>query len=235
MRTHRKGVAFVVLGLALAAGAAFADPCTAPDNGSGTVTLPPEGCEYLSPDQVHAIINGLPPGTTIILKPIHQKFICRQGGVPLSDCITPGGPLGGEVENFNSTAVFQVSGTGKLAGWNRTISVPLATQTATGPRQPGAPVQDFATDMQRIQGSISGDPDFATFEVVGGSANGFPSPGHTKLTLQADGNYTVDSSFQVGYRIRFVGTTGGKLSGLGGTTQGTVNMSAVQAGTGPCP
>jgi hypothetical protein len=233
-KSFMNGVAIVALGLALAAGAAYADPCVAPDNGTGTVTLPPPGCEYLSPDQVHAIIDGLPPDTTIILKPIHQDFICRKqggGGVP-GQCGTPGGPLGGEVEDFQSIGTFQMSGTGALAGWTRTLSVPLVVQTATGPRQNGAAVQSFPTDMLRIQGSISGDPDFAFFEVVGGTANGFKSPGHTTLTLQADGNYTVDSSFSVGYRIRFAGAPGGKLAGFGGTTVGTVNMSAITAGTG---
>ena len=44
---------------------ASADPCNAADNGTGTVTLPPIGCDYLSPDEVHVIIDGLPPGTTI--------------------------------------------------------------------------------------------------------------------------------------------------------------------------
>ena len=59
-------------------GTASADPCNAPDNGTGTVTLPPDGCDYLSPTDVHVIINGLPPGTTIELAPIHRDFICNQ-------------------------------------------------------------------------------------------------------------------------------------------------------------
>jgi len=226
-------MAVVALGLVLAAGAVHAqNACNQPDNGTGTVTLPPAGCEYLSPDQVHAIINGLPPGTTIILKPIHKEFICRQTtGLP---CNSPGGPLGGEVENFNSVAVFQVSGTGALAGWTRTLTVPLTVQVATAPRSPGATVQDFDTDMLRIQGGISNDPDFASFQVVGGTDNGFPSPGHTTLTRQADGSFRVDSKFQVGYQIKFVGTDSGKLSGFGGATDGTVNMKAVKNASAPC-
>lgn len=233
-KTHRiLTMAIVALGLVLAAGAVHAqNACNQPDNGTGTVTLPPAGCEYLSPDQVHAIINGLPPGTTIILKPIHKEFICRQTtGLP---CNSPGGPLGGEVENFNSVAVFQVSGTGALAGWTRTLTVPLSVQVATAPRTPGATVQDFDTDMLRIQGGISGDPDFASFQVVGGTDNGLPSPGHTTLTRQADGSFRVDSRFQVGYQIKFVGTDGGRLSGFGGITEGTVNMKAVKNGSVPC-
>jgi hypothetical protein len=245
MKTIRqmvKGLTLVVFGLALAAGAAYAQgnpptgPCLAQDNGTGTVTLPPAGCEYLSPDQVHMIIDGLPPNTTIILKPLHRDFICGQGGGVAGKCITQGGPLGGEVENFNSSATFQLSVSSSdpsnpLAGWTRTVTLPLAVETATAPRQPGAPVQTFQTDMQRIQGSITNDPDFALFEVVGGSANGYPSPGSTTLTKQTNGLFKVDSSFKVGYRIRFIGTTTGRLAGAGGTTEGSVVMTAVQ----PCP
>jgi hypothetical protein len=227
-----KGVALVALGLALASGAVYAQPstlppeCKVPPNASGTVTLPPPGCKYLSADQFHEIKRGLPPGTKIIMAPIHEEFICHQtpGG-----CGTPGGPLGGETETFSSTGVFQLSGTGVLAGWNRIVSVSLNVKTATGPRQAGAPVQSFPTDMLLLQGAIGpGDPDFAVFEVVGGSDNGYPSPGSTTLTQLDDGTFRVDSFFDVGYRIRFVGARGGRLEGFGGTTEGTVKMQAFQ-------
>lgn len=213
----------VAFGLILMAGTAQAqDPCFAPNNGMGTVSLPPAGCQYLSPDDVHEIINGLPAGTEIILAPIHTDFLCKRQG----QCGTPGGTLGGEIENFGSTAVFQLTGTGALAGWNRLVSIPLSTETHTGKRQNGAAVQSFPTDMVRIQGAIFNDPDFQSLEIVGGTANGFPSPGQTTLTLQPNGTYLVDSSFKVGFAIRFVGTPGGRLGGLGGTTQGSVTMKA---------
>jgi hypothetical protein len=218
----------MTLGLGAAAGAAPAPaPCIMPDNGGGTVTLPPAGCQYLSPDQVHMIIDGLPPGTTIILAPIHQAFICRTGG-----CGTPGGPLGGEVENFSSTAVFQLSGTGALSGWTRTVTVPLAVQVATAPRTAGASVQTFATNMERISGAISGDPDFALFQVNGGTASGFSSPGSTTLTRLGSGAFNVNSVFNVGYTITFKGASGGHLAGYEGTTKGTVKMSATASDQG---
>jgi hypothetical protein len=235
MKQMVNSLTMVALSLALAAGAAYAQgtpptgPCLVTGSSSGTVNLPPDGCEYLSADQVHFIINGLPQNTTIILGARHLDFLCRK----LGQCGTPGGPLGGEVEDFNSTAVFQLSGTGTLSGWTRTLSVPLAVQTATAPQTPGAASQTFKTEMLRLQGSINGDPDFALFEVTGGSDNGFPSPGSTTLTLQdaAANQYRVDSSFNVGYQIRFVGAPGGKLAGRSGTTKGTVTMSSVM----PCP
>ncbi len=47
-----------------------------PDNGTGTVTLPPIGCDYMSPDEVWMIIDGLPPGTTIEFDGPLTNFIC---------------------------------------------------------------------------------------------------------------------------------------------------------------
>jgi hypothetical protein len=229
-----RGMALVALGLVLTGGAVQAavppggNPCVVPDDGSGTVTLPPAGCGYVSPNDLHEMIKGLPPGTTIIIDVKHHKFFCRQSG----SCNFPGGPLGGEVENFSSLGTLQLTGTGQLAGFSRTINIPLEVQTATSPRTVGAPVQKFTTDMRRIQGSITGDPDFALLEIVGGTDNGMASPGQTTLTLQADGTYTVESNFQVGYRIRFVGSSTGRLRGFGGTTVGSVNMGTGQAD--PC-
>ncbi|HEV7505945.1 MAG TPA: hypothetical protein VGS07_13645 [Thermoanaerobaculia bacterium] len=219
------GAALGAIALVLTTGAVHAapPPCNEPVNTMGTVTLPPAGCQYLSPSQVHMIINGLPPGTTIILAPIHQNFICRTSTPP---CHVAGGPLGGEVENFTSTAVFSLSGTGALSGWNRTVTVPLTVQVATAPRTAGASVQTFSTNMEIIQGAISGDPDFASFQVVGGTANGFSSPGSTTLTRQSNGTFNVSSGFNVGYSIKFVGASGGHLAGLSGTTEGTVVMQA---------
>lgn len=227
-----KMAAVMSLALALTAGAAFAqDPCTAPDNGTGTVTLPPAGCEYLTADQVHKIIEGLPPGTEIILAPIHKEFICRQAS-GTGGCGSPGGSLGGQVEIFASTAVFQLMGTGSLAGWSRTISIPLNTETHTGPRPNGATVQSFPTDMYRIQGALYNDPDFDVIEITGGTANGFPSPGHTILTRQPSGHFVVDSVFNVQYSIRYIGSANGKLKGAAGTTKArSASMKAVKA----CP
>jgi len=220
------GGMLVMLGLVLATGAIYAvalpATCNQLDNGMGTVDLPP-GCPYVSPTQLHQIINGLPPGSTLILSPSHARFFCSSS-TSTGPCRVSGGPLGGEVENFTSTVVFQLSGTGALSGWTRTVTVPLGVQVATAPRSAGASVQTFNTNMEIIQGGITGDPDFASLQIVGGTANGFPSPGSTTLTRQSNGTFNVNSTFKVGYSIKFVGAQGGHLSGLSGTTQGTVEM-----------
>jgi hypothetical protein len=99
--------------------------CVLPDNGGewGTVDLPPEGCAYLSPDEVHMIIDGLPPGTTIELAPIHRSFFNINRA--------PGGVLGGQIETFDSTLELQLTGTGDLAGFNRVLEIPIFCEVHT--------------------------------------------------------------------------------------------------------
>jgi hypothetical protein len=232
-------------GLALQLERGVGNPCTSPDIG-GTVVLPPAGCAYLSPDEVHTIIDGLPPGTTIELAAIHKDFIChKQNPVcsfpTLVDCDEPGGSLGGEKECVESVLDMQLTGTGALAGYNRTVSVPMGFETHTAPRTPGNPVQSFDTDMFRLFGQItnpgSGDPDFDLLRIVAGTDFGLPSPGHTQLTLLPGGIFAVDSYFDITYRIDFVGRLGGPLSGMSGSTTATIRMSTGSGLTcvGECP
>ncbi|MFC1573281.1 hypothetical protein ACFL6M_06750 [Candidatus Eisenbacteria bacterium] len=192
--------------------------CTVPDNGSGTINLPPDGCQYLSPDEVHMIIDGLPPGTTIELDPIHDRFF--------DPVIQPGGTLGGEIEIFDSFLQLELSGTGDLAGFHRTLEVPIACEVHTGPRNPGESVQDFPNDMYRLDGGIFGDPDFDQLNIRAGTDYGLPSPGQTILTDIGGGLYNVDSFFDITYQIEFVGTPGSVLEGMAGTTTATVRMDA---------
>ena len=221
----RIGLRVFLAALFVMATASFAmAACTVPGNGGGTVDLPPIGCDYLSPDEVHMIINGLPPGTTIRLSPIHGGFF----GVQHS----PDG-TGGENENFNSHLEFTLEGTGELDGYNRPVTMQIQCQAHTGPRGNG-PVQSFDTDMRGMQGQLPpGDPDFDLLRITAGTSFGMPSPGHTTLvqlapkpgeTIAAD-VWAVDSFFDIEYRIDFVGRPGGPLSGMSGSTTGTIRMS----------
>lgn len=220
-------VALMASALALWPAAAGADPCVVVDDGSGTAVLPPPGCGYVSPDEFHEIdISGLPPGTKIIVKAEHDRFLCcEEPGAQCSPdpnfCGSPGGSFpGGEVEYFQSTLTLKMTGTGELEGFHRTIPMNVFCETHTGPRTLGDPVQTFPTDMFQLQGQLFGDPDFAQLQVIGGTGFGMPSPGHTTLTqLGPPGsNWTVDSFFDITYRIEFQGAPGGALDGLSGAT-----------------
>ncbi len=209
------------------------DPCVVPDDAGGTVTLPPQGCEYLSPDEVHMIIDGLPPDTTIEFAPIHRDFICHEdptGGAGCSQPLPPGiceeegGSLGGNLDCFQSTLAVTLNGTGELAGFSRNLLIPIACEVHTGPRTPGEPVQSFDSEMFRLQGGIFGDPDFDQLFITGGTDFGLPSPGHTTLTQLPSGNFSVDSFFDIDYRIDFVGAPGGALDGMSGSTTGSIRM-----------
>ncbi|MHC4698826.1 MAG: DUF7901 domain-containing protein, partial [Planctomycetota bacterium] len=217
------------------------DPCIVPDNGTGTITLPPQGCEYLGPDEVHEIIDGLPPGTTIELDPIHMDFICGQpsamcsGALPPGECEAPGGSLGGHFDCFDSTLDLTVSGTGLLLGFSRHLAVPVFAEVHTGPRNPGDPVQTFPNDMYRLMGELFGDPDFCTLRVMGGTDFGLPGPGQTTLTDLGGGLYNVDSFFDITYQIQFEGCPGSVLEGFAGTTTATITMATGRAvGTPTC-
>ena len=172
-----KSVLRLAIGVALIlsfASLALAQPCEVPDNGSGTVDLPPDGCAYLSPNDVHEIIDGLPPGTTIRLDPIHSRFF--------NSLVIPGGPLGGATETFDSFIDFQVTGTGDLAGFNRLLSIQVQCQTATAPRANGQAVQSFDTEMVQLTGSLVGDPDFQSLTITGGNVVG---PGTRRCSVWA--------------------------------------------------
>lgn len=211
------------------AGGGAAVPCEVPDNGTGTITLPPPNCGYLSPQDVHMIIDGLPAGTTIQVGAEHTRFFNIQE--------QPGGSLDGNMENFGSTMNLKLQGTGALSTFQAMLTLQAQCETHTAPRMPGQPVQSFDTDMFRIQGQLPiGDPDFDLLRITAGTGFGLPSPGHTTLTRLPNGNWNVDSFFDITYRIDFVGRPGGRLMGMSGSTTGTIRMQTGSGGgpTDPC-
>jgi hypothetical protein len=144
--------------------------------------------------------------------------------------------LGGTASTFESTLTLFMTGTGDLAGYSRQISVPMMSQIHTGPRTPGDAVQVFPTDYASFQGQVVGDPDFDQLTVTGGTDFGLPSPGQTTMMKRLGDSFSVDSFFDITYRIDFIGAPGSVLDGLSGSTTGTLRM-AVEAPprpVGPC-
>jgi hypothetical protein len=220
--------------------------CVVADNGGGTADLPPEGCEYTSPFDDMRIIDGLPAASTIEIDSVHTNFVCPGNPGVCSfpqipgQCQQPGGSLGGDKSCGDSLLIMPMVGTGAMAGFNRTVHVPIALEMHMEPRVAGDPVQNLDTDMFRMFGQIVGDPDFDLLRIVAGTDFGLPSPGHTTLTrLGPPGsNWAVDSFFDITYRIDFVGAPGGSLAGLSGSTTGTIRMQtggSVPQCVGDCP
>ena len=197
-------------------GAALAGSCILPDNGSGTINLPPE-----CPDGFEgpmSIVDGFPPGTTVEIQATLTDFTGVTRG--------PGGSLGGEIQVFDATLYWVASGTGTLAGFNRSMAIPVHCVIHTGPRNPGDPVQTFAGELMEMDGQLFGDPDFCELIVRAGTNNGLPSPGSFTLTELPSGDYAVDSFFDITYEIEFEGCPASPLDELAGTTQSTDRFQA---------
>lgn len=191
---------------------AFAEDCTAPNSG-GTIDLPPTCPEgYLGP---LTIVDGLPAGTTIAIEAQLSDFF--------NIVTAPGGALGGEVETFDGALHLNIVGTGDLAGFNRMISLVAAVEMHSAPRTAGDAVQIFAIDVAALSGAIIGDPDFDSLAIEAGTSFALPSPGQTTLTRLGDAgaDFSVDSFFDLSYRIDFSGAPGSALEGLSGSTLGT--------------
>jgi hypothetical protein len=151
----------------------------------------------------------------------------------------PGGGLGGTTSSFTSAALhLQMSGTGALAGFNRTIQVPIGPgQMDWAARVPGSSVQVFAGELVDASGSILGDPDFDSLSFTCGTGNGFTSSGSS--ALQRDGgpgsDFYVDSFFELEYEFSFTGAPGSLLDGMGGTHTDTTHLAICNKESPPVP
>ncbi len=169
--------------------AARADVCILPDNGSGTVNLPP-ACStgYISPEDFHLILDGLPPNTTIRVRLAHRQFtnIVRTPCLAEDpECFFPGG----QIETFNSQLFMNLTGTGSLGTFSHSILISNATcETQVGQRNPNEIVQEAPAEIVALSGNASTfDLNFTQFNVRAGRDFGLPSPGEVKLALIRNG------------------------------------------------
>ena len=192
------------------------NPCTAPDNGLGTTDFPAP-CPYqpCCNNTMH-IVNGLPVASTIEIQATLGSF----SGV----VHTPGGPLGGETVDGNAVLTMRMMGTGAMIGFVKNTSMSVQFRFECAPHTPGNLVQPFDGYLARLQGQLPpGDPDFDLLRVTAGNDFGMPSPGHTTFSVDA-ANYSVESFFDITYRIDFVGNPGGPLAGMSGSTTDAIRF-----------
>lgn len=186
--------------------------CIRPDD-NGTAKVLDADTKYQNTGGQLTIVEPIPAGggltADVLLHSGPDTVITRSGSPEL-----------GETYVFE-TEILQMT----LSGSGRVLNLPVSGEIGTNPRTPGDPVQSFDTDMRRLQGQLpSGDPDFDLLRFTAGADFGLPSPGHTTLTNLPDGNWAVDSFFDITYRIDFVGAPGGPLAGQSGSSVGTVRL-----------
>jgi hypothetical protein len=186
--------------------------CLVQGTGAGAVQFPPFCSHgYRGPRHARGLLDGMPFGSPVLVD-IEIKPIALT-------TVTPGGPLGGELQDWDATLVLTFTGEGVFAGYSRTLSIAATVQTATGPVVPASTPQHFETEMFAVQGQLTpGDPDFDLLRLTGGTSFGLPSPGYTSNTNAGGITWNVDSFFDITYRIDFVGALGGPFAGRSGST-----------------
>lgn len=190
--------------------------CDEPDNSKGTAAWPPT-CPQGTVGRTEGVIaeNGPLPSWAMV-----ADF--RWQVAPGSVTSAPGGDLGGEVVLMDQVLTLDVRGEGSLGGFARMVSLPVQSRIFAGPALHYLPHQGRPLEIEMLTGQITGDPDFDLLRVTAGSGFGLPSPGHTSLTHAAGGRWTIDSFFDITYRIDFVGAPGGALAGLSGSHVATL-------------
>lgn len=184
------------------------------------VEMPAPGCGYISFSTVHELLDDpqVPGSVKAYLLIHHHQWICEQG------CSQPGGPLGGSLEVFNSILDIEIQGAGPWAGYVGNVTLESPTVTATGPRDPFAPHQDFPNMMVSLNAEGFGLGDLDYIRITAGTDNGFMSDGWTSVHQVGPNQYQVDSQFNIEYGIEMMGNPFGPLAGLEGASMGMVDM-----------
>lgn len=133
-----------------------------------------------------------------------------------------GGSLGGTSEVGTSILRVHLLCPEEIA----VLDVPANFEVHTAPHPEEIVEMSFDTQMHSLEGSVDGSELFSSFHIVGGTAHGYESNGHTTLLQDDAGNIAVDSTFNIGYRVEFTGADGGPLEGASGSAEGSILMKA---------
>lgn len=203
------------------------DQTTLPESGSGSIVWPPantEGRPGVTPGWFSS--QRLAPARALLVR-------MNLRATPGAD-LYPGGTLGGELSVGYDQLVLDIVGEGAWSHYKRTIIVPVQTFVNWGPKADHQAVQGRAADVHFLYGELAGDPDFGLLRVTGGTGFGMSSVGHTLARKQANGDYKVDSQYDLTYRIEWSGAPGGAFAGESGALQTTLEMQAGDERKGEC-
>ena len=195
----------------------------------GGSILPPIDCGYITPAKVHQLLKdpNTPDSVRLELEINHRRFLCLKPRLNGPCKIAKGGPLGGQLEHFDSTLVIDITGTGDFADYKRTLALDAYTITATSELDPNAETQTIANEMVAIEAVLKDDVDFSYLRIVAGTANGLESRGETTITRVGDGTWEIDSFFDIQYQIEVEADPKGALAGFSSSGKGHVTMQSV--------
>lgn len=192
--------------------------CVVPDNGSGTVNLPPTGCSYVFER------SDSPQGRGVL-----DAYVETLSGFS-NVTSSPGGSLGGEIITFDALVELSFVGAGAT---NHVL--PVSGIMYTGPRIAGDEHQRIKVELVSLSGQLSAPTaDFQSLTISAGNANGIArTNGTVTLNRLPSGAFLVDSFFDITYQVDYTGAAGSHLDGVIDTDVASETIRIPAADTEP--